>query len=808
MLYYADLHLHSKYSQAVSKNCDLKHLRDGALKKGLQILGTGDFTHPEWFKELKENLVESKHKGFYYYQNNEDVLFTLSCEVANFYNDGKPRKTHNIIHTPSIEEAEQLNDLLSKKSNLSADGRPMLAKTSNAELVELVESASENNYLIPAHCFPPDALVHTDKEIKEISEISIGDKVLTHKGRWRKVTEKFERPFDGELIKVVPYYFREGIKTTPEHPVFGVKSVKNCNWTGGICKPTCSEKACKKKFFEKYSCEWIPAKNLQKGDFLVFPKIKTIQDLERIYLSDFVKCGTINDKKLKPLSSRGKEINNEIKITPNFCRLIGYYLAEGYINSNRDSIAFSFHTEEKTFLKDIKKIIFETFGLQKHTVLKNESKGLEIVYYSKPLALFFEKFCYNGVKNAKGKKIPSKFMFLPKEKQAELLRGWWRGDKGYTISRQLAHGMKIICLRLGIIPSIGIDSSESFLKRGKHLIGNREIKPTSDLIVFSNLSFFEDEGKLLNDASFKKFNTKKKTRHGWTDEENFYLPIRKISNEKYSGKVLNLEVEEDNSYTLDFACVHNCWTPWFGVFGSKSGSNSLKEAFQDKKKSIFAIETGLSSDPEMNWRLSELDEIALVSNSDAHSPYPWRLGRECNAFEFEEKELSYYNLFKAIREKNNHFAFTIEVDPPYGKYHFDGHRSCDFSCSPEETKKLNGICPVCKKRLTIGVQNRVEELADRPEGFKPKNAVKFKKLLPLHELLSSVLNTGLYSKTVFVEAAKLSVLGNELFVLLEASEKQLLSKTSQQVTNAIIQNRKQELKIKPGFDGEYGKIIS
>lgn len=401
--FFADLHLHSKYSRAVSKDCDLKHLVFGAKQKGLNVLATSDFTHPLWFKELKENLVESDKQGLYNYRGDESVFFLFGCEVANFFSfEGKARKVHNLLFSPSIEEASQLNDLLSKKSNLSADGRPMLAKTTNAELVELVESVSKKNFVVPAHCM----------------------------------------------------------------------------------------------------------------------------------------------------------------------------------------------------------------------------------------------------------------------------------------------------------------------------------------------------------------------------------------------------------------------TPWFGVFGSKSGFNSLQEAFEDKTKSIFAVETGLSADPEMLSAISSLDRIAFISNSDAHSPYPWRLGRECNAFSFEEKDLSYDSLFQSIRKQDEHFAFTLEVDPAYGKYHFDGHRNCNFSCAPDETKELSGLCPVCGKPLVRGVLGRVEELADRHEGFIREKRVEFKKILPLHELVSTVLSVGLASKSVQSVADALLILGSELFVLLEASESQLSSKcNNEKLVAALLANRVGSLNVKPGFDGEYGKLV-
>ena len=252
----------------------------------------------------------------------------------------------------------------------------------------------------------------------------------------------------------------------------------------------------------------------------------------------------------------------------------------------------------------------------------------------------------------------------------------------------------------------------------------------------------------------------------------------------------------------NFVIPAHAYTPWFGVFGSMSGFDSLDEAYEDKSKSVFAIETGISSTPAMNWRISALDDITMVSNSDAHSNHPWRLGRECNAFEFDSLP-SFTEIRDAIKTRK-HFAFTVEVNPSYGKYHLDGHRNCNFSSEPDETKKLKGICHVCKRRLTIGVLNRIEALADRPEGFKPEKAIPFKTILPLHELLSGVLGTQLYSQKVTLAAEKILALGSELSVLLEAPREKLESVTEKQIVDIIMLNREGGIQVKPGFDGEYG----
>ena len=247
------------------------------------------------------------------------------------------------------------------------------------------------------------------------------------------------------------------------------------------------------------------------------------------------------------------------------------------------------------------------------------------------------------------------------------------------------------------------------------------------------------------------------------------------------------------------------WTPWFGLLGSKSGFDSVEECFKEQSKHIYALETGLSSDPEMNWRLSKLDKYTLVSNSDAHSLWPWRLGREANIFDF--KELTYKAVIKAIREKEG-FIKTIEVNPSYGKYHFDGHRLCNVCLSPEETKKVNGICPKCGKKITIGVLNRVEELADRPSGFKPKNALPFKHIIPLSELIATIENTNIATQRVWNIYHKLiKEFKNEFNILLNVEKEKLRKFCDEKLLQVILENRQGKIKIKPGFDGEYGKLI-
>jgi uncharacterized protein (TIGR00375 family) len=249
----------------------------------------------------------------------------------------------------------------------------------------------------------------------------------------------------------------------------------------------------------------------------------------------------------------------------------------------------------------------------------------------------------------------------------------------------------------------------------------------------------------------------------------------------------------------------HAWTPWFGVFGDKSGYDSLKDCFHDQTKNVHAIETGISSDPAMNRRLSQLDNINIVSFSDMHSFWPWRIGREATIFDL--KELTYKNILKAIRTGEG-LAGTIEFFPEEGKYHYDGHRACGIVMSPAEANAVNKICPVCKKELTIGVAHRVEQLADRKEGEKVPNLKQFHRIIPLSELISAAIGSPVASKNTFKAYYDLvGKFGNEFAVLLDATEEELKKATDAKIVELIMRNRKQEIKWHPGYDGEYGHPI-
>ena len=263
-----------------------------------------------------------------------------------------------------------------------------------------------------------------------------------------------------------------------------------------------------------------------------------------------------------------------------------------------------------------------------------------------------------------------------------------------------------------------------------------------------------------------------------------------------------VDILREISHDIEIIPAH-AWTSWMSIFGSKSGFDSVEECFGDNSRYIHAIETGLSSNPAMNRRVSSLDKYNLVSFSDPHSYHPWRLGREATILDLNK--LSYKSLLNAIRTGEGLIG-TIEVNPEYGKYHIDGHRSCNVVMEPSESKKLNGICPKCKAPLTLGVAYRVEQLSDRE---KPINVPFFKEFIPLSELIAAVYNIKLLNSKSISEVYNnlIKNFGSEYNVLMNVLFEDLCKVVDARLASVIIKCREGKLKIQPGYDGVYGQII-
>lgn len=285
------------------------------------------------------------------------------------------------------------------------------------------------------------------------------------------------------------------------------------------------------------------------------------------------------------------------------------------------------------------------------------------------------------------------------------------------------------------------------------------------------------------------------------------MALAKIGNLNSDGRpILGLDAKELLKLVLDTSpeailLPAHAWTPHFSVLGASSGFNSLSDCFEELTPYIYAIETGLSSNPSMNRRLSALDGITLISNSDAHSPA--KIGREANIFDTDTS----YNAIKEAIQSGKGFAGTIEFFPQEGKYHYNGHRLCGVSLTPEETINHDYMCPMCGKRVTLGVMHRVNELADRAEGVNPQGAHPFWSVIPLQEIISEVLQVGVGSKTVdSVYQRMLAALGSEFRILIDSPLADIEEASSARLSEAISRMRLGKVHIAPGFDGEYGKV--
>lgn len=312
---------------------------------------------------------------------------------------------------------------------------------------------------------------------------------------------------------------------------------------------------------------------------------------------------------------------------------------------------------------------------------------------------------------------------------------------------------------------------------------------------------------------YKKNGKTRKAHHlillpGLEEAEKMAKKLEKIGNIHSDGRpILGLDSRDLLEIMLEaspegiFIPAH-IWTPHFSVLGAKSGFDSLEECFEDLTPYIYALETGLSSDPPMNWRISSLDQYQLVSNSDAHSPS--KIGREANLLDIE---LSYEGLSRALC-RGEGLLGTVEFFPEEGKYHYDGHRKCEVCLTPEEAEKMGNICPVCGKKLTMGVEHRVEQLADRKYGYRKENAKEFESLVPLAEVIASCMGYSSGSKKVqSCYENMLEKLGPEFEILQRVPAEDIKAVSDENVAAGIEGIRQKKVKKIPGFDGKYGKIL-
>jgi len=752
----ADLQIHSRFSRATSSAINLSNLEKYAKLKGLNLLGTGDFTHPKWLAELKNELKED---GSGILTSKSGFHFVLQGEISNIYTqDGKGRRIHNLLLARNFEIVQQINEALLKKGRLDYDGRPIFG-FSCIELVEMMKEIDDDIEIIPAHCWTPwygifgsmsgfDSVEECFKEYShKIHAIETGlscydekTEVLTKKG-WKKfsrvnyldnlctldiATDKidYQRP-----IKIYKYRYngkmyrlktkRIDLFVTPNHNLLYAP----CDFRNRKPYSLASAEFLfgKSKIFKKDG-SW-------KGKVSQYFMLPSVQ----------IRHGSRFYSGLRTKPSRQLPIKSWLKF-------FGFWLAEGWTTNGGDgdyNVCIS--NTNLSLLDDMNKLL-KSFGYEPY----QHNNTLRVRDY--------QLYCYlKQFGKASEKFVPIEVKSLSKELLEVFFDYYIKGD-GHVYGRN-AKGLSATT----ISTHLRDDLQEIALKIG----------------ISAYYKLHHKKGTPFSSPSQKK--VYKQSKDSWV----IYF-IRRNKPIVLPSTIKKYDYIED-------------WVNYNGFVYCVNVAN----------KTIYIRRNGIplwcgNSDPAMNWRLSKLDKYTLLSSSDAHSFWPWRLGREANVFEID---WSYDDLLQAIRKRKN-FVETIEMWPHEGKYHYTGHRNCDVCLSPKESLKLKNICPKCRMPLTVGVAQRVEELADREEGFVPKNAVPFKNLIPLSEVIAGTTGSAVSSKQVWEEYYKLvNQFGNEFSILLEAEENKLGKVTKEKIADNIIKNREQKIPFKPGYDGVYGVPI-
>ncbi|MGQ9530301.1 MAG: LAGLIDADG family homing endonuclease [Candidatus Bathycorpusculaceae bacterium] len=760
----ADLHIHGRYSRATSDRMRIEEIARFSKIKGLNLVGTGDFTHPKWLKDLQETLVQESNTGLYKVAKNPalPVYFMITTEVSTVFTfKNGIKKIHHVILTPNIETAIQINDRLAKYGNLTSDGRPTLNMDA-PHLVEEVMEVSNQNMIFPAHawtpwfsifgafsgfnsveecyqdmtkhiyaletglsCYDEETEVLTKSGWKKFSEIDYFDEICTLNPKTEEI--EYQTPIQIYVYDYKGKMYRLKTKkvdllVTPNHKLLyspcdfrnpKAFTLKEARLLFGKAKRFKKDGVWKGKNEEYFT---LPAVKMKHGN--------------RYYTGFRIK----REKKI-PMKS--------------WLKFFGIWLAGGWTNKGkRGDYNICLASKNANLLNEIEQLL-KSWGYRTY----RKEGMLRVRCYQ--LFHYLRKFGKSYDKH-----VPSEIKSLSSELLKIFLEYYLGGDghvygrsgKGLsatTISLRLRDDLQEIALKIGISAYYKIGRRKG-TPISKHYKDNIYLQKSDAWVVcFTMLN-----RPIILPSQIKKYNQ----TESWVD---------------YAGLVFCVSVPNKIIYIR-----RNGIPLWCG-----------------------------NSDPPMNWRLSKLDKFALVSNSDSHSFWPWRMGREANVFEL--KEPSYYEVVDAIRFKDKErFKFTIETDPAYGKYHWTGHRNCQVSYPAVEAIKIGNICPVCRKKLTKGVEQRVEELADRLPGFKPQNAIDFMHLLPLSEIIATVLGVdspstqqvwNIYNS--FVEK-----FGDEYNVLIDAPEETLRA-VNEKIAEAIIRVRKERIKVVPGYDGVYGRPI-
>jgi len=846
----ADLHIHSRFSRACSKELNIENLVKWAKIKGMDILGTGDFTHPEWFKEIKEKLKDNG-KGLFVYKDEktkEEFPFILTGEISLIYSqDGKGRKVHLNLLIPSIEIAEKIHNYLDKKGlRRDYDGRPIFGIPCDV-FVRDMKDISEDIEIIPAHIWTPyfgvfgsmsgfnslkDAFQEEANNIHAIETGISSDPEMNW--RIKELTDKnisIVSFSDSHCVHPNTLITLDNGYVLPINEIGKEKRVLCSNFTGFKCVSKNLNQFSKVKspsYLKKVKYHGGEIVVSDKHRFFVYEDKKAVQK----YAHELKEGDSFF--RLAKISHKTREIGLKIPNSDYF-----------YILDKEGLLFLKNKRKEKNFLqRDIAKLL----GIEKNHYWKIETGKVKINHdFLNKLSeiLNFDLDCF--LSQYSFKECFNKFPNSISDDLFEFL-GYLAGDGCYSVRNRgrclllsdknkdlLNHYKKKIDRLFGcscrlskygyqnsyelFVPAhvaefIKLNFPEVILKTLDIRIPRKIFSAPLEFISGFLRGFFDAEGcvghhsidvcssnKLLLyqiDGLLKKFgifttvslNNFEKSKCRFRHRLFLYGEKMKIFRDKINFNHLNKREKLDN-YLSSIK------------FPRKSKIKTKGDFILSEITSIEDI----PSDSEYLYDLSIKSHKNYIANQVVvhNSFWPWRLGREATIF---KKTNSYKEIIRQIRE--NDFLGTIEVDPAYGKYHWDGHRDCDFYCSPEKTKELNGICPKCGNKLTVGVEYRVEAIAENPKRFRPDSGKMYYSILPLHEVISLYLDKGLNTKSVWNVYNKLiKKFDNEFNILLDVNKRELINKgeINENLVELIMRNREGDIKVKPGFDGEYGKAL-
>jgi PHP family Zn ribbon phosphoesterase len=765
----ADLHIHGRFSRATSERMSIPEIARFSRIKGLNLVGTGDFTHPKWLKEIRETLTAEQDTGLFRLSGNADspVRFMLTTEVCTIFNfKGDSKKVHHVILTPSIENVVQINEMLQRYGNLASDGRPILNMTA-PQLVEEVMTVSSENMIFPAHAWTPwfsifgafsgfdnmedcyqDMTKHIhaletglscyDKETqvltvegwKNFDELNYDDEICTLKIDTNEI--EFQKPLKlhsyqhkGRMYRLKTK--RVDLLVTPDHKL--------------LYSP-CDFRRLPKLILRKAELMFNKSKRFKKNgiwkgedpEYFILPEVKVKHG------SQYYSGSRIQKEKKLPLKA--------------WLRFFGFWVAEGWTTEGKEGDYNVCVSNKNSLLLSEMQVILQDFGYCTYLSEKTFTlrvRDYQLFHYLKKFSKCSQKFVPKEIKALSKENLELFFEYYIKG-DGHIYGRSGKGLSATTTSARLRDDLQEIALKLGISAYFKLGKRKGTTFRSPSSCFKKKYKQREDTWI---IYFIRKNLHAVLPSTNKKYNYDE----SWID---------------FEGPVFCVTVPNHVIYIR-----RNGIPVWCG-----------------------------NSDPPMNWRLSGLDSFALVSNSDCHSFWPWRIGREANVFDLEK--FTYQDVAAAI--KNNdpvHFRFTIETDPAYGKYHWTGHRNCKVSLSPKDAIKFNNICPVCRRKLTKGVEQRIEELTDRPMNFKREDAPGFLRLLPLSEIIATVLGTDSPSTQAVwkIYNSLIEKFHDEYTVLIDTPMENLAEVTDTAIAEAIGKVRNGKVRVTPGYDGVYGQLV-